>query len=83
MGWQAAHATRLLHRHALGQVAGLVDGAVAHYRHVVGQQLQGDDVQHGLQGLADVGHGNDVIGQSAIMTLASSMTHIISQQLPS
>ena len=34
----------LLHRHALGEVARLIDGAAAKDGYVVGQQLQGDDV---------------------------------------
>ena len=52
-----------LHRHALGQVARLVDVAAAQHGDVIGQQLQRDDRHERLQEVVDVGHVDHVVGQ--------------------
>src|SRR5262245_5615525 len=53
---------QLLDRDALGEVSGLVDVVAADDGGVVGDELQGDDGEHGGEGLGDVGDVEDVFG---------------------
>ena len=50
---------------ALGEVAGLVDVAALEPGHVVGQKLQGDDGEQGLDDLGDIGNGQENVGKGS------------------
>src|SRR5579883_2269134 len=52
---------RLFHRDRLGEVPGLVDVAATAHRDVIGQQLQGHDLENGGQFLRGRGNVDDVI----------------------
>src|SRR5687768_18107026 len=55
----------LFYRHALGQVARLVDVAAAGDGRVVGDELQRDDAQQRLQGFERVRDVDDVVAVAA------------------
>ena len=52
-----------LDRHALGQIARLVDIAAAPARDMIGQQLERHDGQERLHDLGRIGHRQEDIGQ--------------------
>src|SRR3982751_2638848 len=60
----------LLHRHALGEVARLVDVAAAGDGGVVGEELERDDAQQRLEALERVGDVDHVVAVAADVRVA-------------
>src|ERR1700744_4352743 len=59
--WRSKTSYGLFHGDAFGKVARFVYVKALGHAYVVGQQLQGDDAQHGSDDLVGFGHGEDVV----------------------